>query len=141
MNAISITSPFVFVMLTESDPRRAFALIRPVPLVNFILCATNSFSPQLQILRDPKELKKELIMCARIYLHLHVIYDVSQSTIILPGLLEMYWKDFCAFKTDIVKTVIRLSSKKMAVDLQIILNSKKMKLSFTIMTGKSTITV
>ena len=80
-------------------------------------------------------------MCARIYLHLHVIYDVSQCTVVLPGLLEMYWKDFCAFKTDIVKTVIRISSKRMAVDLQIILNSKKMKLSFTIMTAKSTINV
>ena len=128
-------------MSTESDPRRAFALIRPVPLVNFVLCTTSSFSPQLQILRDPKDLRKELLMCTRIYLHLHVTYDVTQNTIILPGLLDMYWKDFCVFKTDIVKTVIRLSSKKMAADLQIILNSKKMKLTFTLMTGKSTITV
>ena len=128
-------------MSIESDPRRAFALIRPVPLVNFILCATSSFSPQLQILRDPKDLKRELLMCARIYLHLHVFYDIAQSIVILPGLLELYWKDFCALKTDIVKSVIKLSSKKMAADLQFILNSKKMKLTFTVMTGKSTITV
>ena len=129
------------IALTESDPRRAFALIRPVPLVNFILCSTSSFSPQLQVLRDPKDLRKELLLCASIYLHLHVTYDVAQGTITLPGLLEMCWKDFCVFKTDIVKSVIKFSYKKMAVDLQIILNSKKMKLSFAIMTTKSTMTV
>jgi hypothetical protein len=112
-----------------------------MPNVTFILCSTTSSSPQLQILHGTSDLQKELLLSARMYVQLYVTYDVAQSTVLLPGIFEIYWRDFCSVKSDIVKSVIGFSSKKMAEDIQLILDSKKMKLNFTSLTGCPTIII
>ena len=68
-------------------------------------------------------------------------YDVSLSTVLLPSTLDVYWRDFCAVKSDLVKSVIAFSSKKMADDLQIIFDSKKMKIIFSSAQGNPTLII
>jgi hypothetical protein len=123
-----------------SDPRRAFALSKAVPFVSFILSSTHS-TPQIQVLYCPTDLKAELLASARLYIQLNVSYDVSQCTVLLPSTLDVYWRDFCTVKSELVKSIISFSSKKMADDLQIIFDSKKMKIIFSSAQGNPTLII
>ena len=113
----------------ERDPRKAFALDVPKPLLTFCLFNITSTSPVLTVLRDANTVDAELKRCTKLFIQQHVKFDDEQKVVELPDLFRVFWKDFGGNRNNVL-LMLRKYHNKVFSDA---VKAAKPKINFTTM--------